>query len=205
MTKVRPIIAVDIDDVLANNAAGFVAFSNKKWGTNLKVDHYDEHWARVWGIEHDLEELVRRRDAFIGSGVHRNFSPTDSAHDILRQLSSRYELHIITSRLLTMKEDTAQWLAEHYGDVFTNQTIHYAGIWDAPTNNSHFATKVTAIETLGANYLIDDQLKHCEAVAKTGRTALLFGEYSWNRTENLHPNIIRVANWHEVEEYFREV
>lgn len=200
----KPIIAVDIDDVLANNAAGFVAFSNDKWGTKLTVDEYEEHWARVWGIEHDLKELTRRRDTFVGSGVHRNFSSVDSAHDVLRRLSSRYELHVVTSRLLTMKDDTSQWLTEHYSDVFSDQTIHYAGIWDTLTSNSHNATKADIVHTLGAYYLIDDQLKHCEAVAETGRVALLFGDYRWNQAKHLHPNIIRVKNWQEVEGYFSE-
>jgi 5'(3')-deoxyribonucleotidase len=201
---VKPIIAVDIDDVLANNAAGFVAFSNQKWGTHLAVDDYEEHWARVWGIEHDLEEVTRRRDAFISSGVHRDFSPTDNAHNSLRRLSERYELHVVTSRLLTMKDDTRQWLTKHYGDVFTDTAIHYAGIWDTLTSNSHNVTKADTVNVLGADYLIDDQLKHCEAVAEAGKRALLFGNYGWNQANNLHPNITRVKNWAEVEEYFRE-
>ena len=200
----KPIIAVDIDDVLANNAAGFVAFSNQKWGTNLAVDDYDEHWARVWGIEHDLEEVTRRRDAFISSGIHRDFSTTDSAHDSLRRLSDRYELHVVTSRLLTMKDDTMRWLTKHYGDVFTDATIHYAGIWDTLTSNSHNVTKADTVSALGADYLIDDQLKHCEAVAEAGKHALLFGDYGWNQADELHPNITRVKSWAEVEVYFRE-
>ena len=40
-------IAVDVDDVLAENAAGVVAFSNQRWGRNLTVDDYDEHWAKM--------------------------------------------------------------------------------------------------------------------------------------------------------------
>ena len=33
-------IAIDIDDVLAENAIGFVAFSNERWVTLLRVDDY---------------------------------------------------------------------------------------------------------------------------------------------------------------------
>jgi len=39
----KPIIAVDIDDVLANLAQEIVDFSNKNWGTNLTIDDYNEH------------------------------------------------------------------------------------------------------------------------------------------------------------------
>lgn len=49
----RLTIAVDIDDVLADNAAGFVTFSNERWGTNLTPDDYGEHWVKVWQVDND--------------------------------------------------------------------------------------------------------------------------------------------------------
>jgi len=48
---------------------------------------------------------------------------------------------------------------------------------------------------------IDDQLKHCEAVTEAGKQALLFGDYGWGQADALHPNIIRVKNWAEIEAY----
>ena len=44
-------IAIDIDDVLAENAIGFVAFSNERWGTRLSVDDYSEHWSEMWRVD----------------------------------------------------------------------------------------------------------------------------------------------------------
>ena len=60
-------IAIDVDDVLAENAAGFVAFSNQRWGTTLQVDDYDEHWAKIWNV--DNEEVERRAKEFHNSSL----------------------------------------------------------------------------------------------------------------------------------------
>lgn len=198
----RTIIAIDIDDVLANNAAGFVEFTNKRWGTNLAVDDYNEHWAKVWKTEHDLDETIRRRDEFISSRVHRNFQSADGAHDVLRKLSERFELAIITSRMRSMKIDTKDWLLKHYSDIFTEKSIHYAGIWDTMTHESVHATKAAVMEFIGAEYLIDDQLKHCEAIVRMNKTALLFGNYGWNQSSALNSAIVRVNDWQAVGAYF---
>lgn len=42
-------IAVDLDDVLSASVPGFVAYSNKRWGTTLTLDDYDEDCAAIAG------------------------------------------------------------------------------------------------------------------------------------------------------------
>ena len=44
----RKVIAVDIDDVLADSARMFIELSNQHWGTELTVDEYDEAGPRLW-------------------------------------------------------------------------------------------------------------------------------------------------------------
>jgi hypothetical protein len=51
---------------------------------------------------------------------------------------------------------------------------------------------------------IDDQPKHCVAAADIGIKALLFGEYSWNRTDTLPVGVARVKDWVAVLQYFDE-
>lgn len=94
-------IAVDLDDVLSASVPGFVAYSNKRWGTTLTLDDYDE----------DCEQL-------------------------------------------------------------------------------------------SAQYLIDDQVKHCNTVAEGGITTLLYGDYAWSRNAEVHDRVKCVQNWQEVEEFF---
>jgi 5'(3')-deoxyribonucleotidase len=196
----RKTIAIDIDDVLADNASGFVEFSNQRWGTNLTPDQYDEHWAKIWKV--DNEETERRANIFHESGVLKVYHHDDSALSVLRRLSQDFRLLVITSRRLQTKGDTVAWIHQHYPGIFTDEAIHFAGIWDKVNDQSIALTKASLVDALGVDYLIDDQLKHCLAVAATGKRALLFGNYAWNRAAELPGGITRVASWRAIEEYF---
>lgn len=197
----RPIIAVDIDDVLADNAAGFVAFSNERWGTHLTVDDYSEHWALLWQV--DEAETEQRAQEFSRSGTVAAYHHDEMALAVLRRLKQRFELIVVTSRRVRLESETRAWLERYYSGIFTS--INFAGIWDGPvTGREVYRTKATVCQALQANYLIDDQLKHCEAVAACGMQALLFGEYRWNRSDHLVQGVTRVADWRAVEAYFRD-
>ena len=195
-------IAVDIDDVLADNAAGFVDYSNKKWGTSLKIEDYDEHWAEVWKI--DSRDVVEARAAEYLQNAPRHFKYDDEALPVLRRLSKDYRLQIVTSRRIWMKNDTEEWIDKHYPGIFNEDTIHFAGIWDDDSDHAYknMKTKADVVERIQADFLIDDQLKHCLAVAENNRKALLFGQYNWNQSNSLPENVTRVDDWQAVEQYF---
>jgi len=109
----------------------------------------------------------------------------------------------VTARRSHTRDDTFAWIHQHYEGLFSDETIHYAGIWDNGMSLSGLAvTKADIITRLGADYLIDDQFKHCEGVALTGRTALLFGNYKWNQAGVLPSGVARVSDWAEIEKYF---
>jgi uncharacterized HAD superfamily protein len=194
-------IAVDIDDVLSATVEGIVTFSNERWSTKLTMDDYTEELAVFWGIP--LEEAHRRIDEMLSSGLfgrHRHF---EDAVPVLTSLKRRYNLVAVTSRRSILKPETDQWLDRHFPGLFAE--VHYAGIWDGPhdVEKALKHTKTELCRELGAEYLIDDQLKHCISAAEAGITALLFGEYTWNRTEDRLPDkLIRVRGWNEVGEFF---
>jgi 5'(3')-deoxyribonucleotidase len=194
----KKIIAVDLDDVLADSAHGFVEFSNKRWGTRLHPDDYDEHWAEMWGI--DQKEAEDRSLEFHGSGAISNFLHKEESVAVLKLLAERYKLVITTSRRRDVANETMAWLERHYKDVFSE--VYFAGIWDKKSKNRHMATKLDLCVEVGADYLIDDQPKHCNAVAGQGITPLLFGDYSWNRDANVVNGVIRVKSWQDVLEFF---
>ncbi len=197
----RQTIAIDIDDVLADNARGFIDFSNKMWGTNLDPSDYEEHWARMWQVDYD--EVRRRADIFHESGVVREYTHADEALPVLHRLSGDYNLRIVTARRLQIRQDTLDWVHTHYPGIFTDEVIHFAGIWDQIDDHSIHKTKLEVIDAIDADFLIDDQLKHCLAMADAGRQALLFGDYAWNRMDDEPIDTIRrVDSWAAVEEYF---
>ena len=104
----KPIIAVDIDDVLADNAKGFIEFSNRTWGTTLLPSDYQEHWSDMWQV--DNAEAERRAQEFHGSGSLQDYDHDVSAFDVLVKLKDTYDLVIITSRRISAKEETIAWV-----------------------------------------------------------------------------------------------
>lgn len=194
-------IAVDIDDVLAANAEGFVAFSNQRWGTKLKPDDYSEHWAEMWAIDHD--EVDKRRMEIINAKVFTKHRFFDEAKPVLIKLKERYKLVIVTSRGPLIKLETLKWIEKEYKGIFSE--VHFAMIWDDSKTDILKKLKFTKAEILqqvDAHYLIDDQPKHCIAAAEAGIASLLFGDYRWNHDTKLVPNMVRAKTWQEVLEYF---
>jgi len=195
-----PVIAVDVDEVIAAHAEAFIEFSNNRWGTNLKVTDYDEHWANMWRIER--QELEKRAQAFFRE--FPDFKHFPDATDVLTRLKKKYELIILTSRRKELAKETERWVAKYYPNIFSK--IHYSGIWDDtkedPETRSR-ATKGALLNGIGADYLIDDQPKHCFSAAELGLEALLFGDYHWNNNlKELPKGVTRVKSWLEVGNYF---
>jgi uncharacterized HAD superfamily protein len=197
----RKTIAVDIDDVLAASAEGFAEFSNKQWGMNISAADYDENWAKAWGLP--LEKAVKFADDFHALGAFGQYRYIEHAVPVLKKLSARYKLIVVTSRRKILKPETDTWIERHFPAIF--EELHYAGIYDSVDDHLHALKqhKAGLCRELGADYLIDDQLKHCFAAAECGMQALLFGRYNWNEVKAPLPkNVVRVSNWDEVEEYF---
>ncbi len=200
-TKTKRTIAVDIDDVLALSAQGFVGFSNKRWGTNLTVEEYNERWSEMWGIDH-VEEKTRAHEIY-DSKIVRDFQKMSDAETVLKDLKKHYRLVITTSRSKFVEKETLDWLDEHFADVFDE--IHLSGFYDDLNPGSHKLTKAELCKSIDADYLIDDHPKHCIATADAGIPALMFGDYSWSRhIKNLPKGVTRVKNWQEVLEFFDE-
>lgn len=201
MKKKRKTIAVDIDDVLARSAEGFIAFSNERWGMRLQPDDYQEEWAVVWGVP--VEQALERSLEFHASGIVGTYQPHEAAMPVLKRLAQEFDLVVVTSRREIIKPETDAWIARHFPHIF--QELHYAGIWDNVSNISKAltGTKAEICRAIGADYLIDDQLKHCIGAANAGIKAVLFGEYRWTRHEqNLPKGVTRAAHWDEVAGYF---
>ncbi len=192
-------IAVDVDDVIASHAEALIEFSNQRWGTNLTINDYDEHWAKMWRV--DQLELEKRAQEFFKD--FPSFKRFPDALEVLKALANKYKLVILTSRRQELAKDTKEWLNKYYPNIFSE--IHYSGIWDNEQEHSNKkikATKGELVKQIGADYLIDDQPKHCVAAAEAGVRALLFGDYSWQVVEKLPAGVVRVKDWPAVLEYF---
>jgi 5'(3')-deoxyribonucleotidase len=193
-------IAIDIDEVLADQAEAFVRFSNERWGTHLRVEDYTEHWAELWGL--DIEKTLARRDELFEDRIYQTLQPIPTASEVLRHLGHRFELCVVTSRSSTLRDDTHEWLKEHYSDIFLDDSIHFSGIWDDVDHTTHTRTKADVLRKIQADYLIDDQPKHCIGAAEAGVKGVLFGDYQWSKGVDLPPLVTRCKDWQAVKEYF---
>lgn len=196
----KPIIAVDVDDVLAGVTEGMMHFVNAKFGTNHTMKDYEvvgpywRYWEIVWGV--DEEEGAKRYNAYIDADSHRTVAAIEGSIETIAWLKERYELMIITARELSYAENTHHWLEKTFPKTFKEVRF-------LPNQaDGSKVPKAVIAQEIGARYLIDDNVEHCIHADKAGVTALLFGEYGWNKAEKFPPSITRVKDWHAVKEYF---
>lgn len=197
----KPIIAVDVDDVLSRTSLGFAEFSNRTWGCNLTADDFDEDWEKVWGVPIDI--VMERADLFHTEEVFGSFEPIPEAYPVLLGLKERHDLVIATSRRRKVERISRYWVDMHYAGIFSG--VFFSGIFDDRAGSHETILKRTKNDVLleiGADYLIDDQLKHCIAAEEHDIEALLFGNYRWNQATALPPHVTRCVDWAAVEEYF---
>lgn len=191
-------IAVDIDDVLALSAPAFIQYSNRHWGTHLRIDDYHEHWAELWQVNNDVVE--QRANDYWGSGVLDTLDKVSNGELVLRYLAENHKLVVATARRKQLEKETTAWINEHFNGIFSE--VHFAGMWDKVTDNSIHATKAELCREINADYLIDDQPKHCFAAAAVGIDSILFGNYNWNRVDKLPSGVVRCEDWNNIKDYF---
>ena len=199
MAGAKQTIAVDVDDVLAASAAGWVRYSNEHWSHQLTTEDYIEDWFTMWGV--DEQEGRRRAREINAKGIVLDFEHFAEAVDVLRKLANKYRLIITTARVEMNRPHTIEWINKYFEGIF--EEIHLAGFFDSGHLNPLSLTKAEMQQALGADFMIDDQPKHCLAAAEAGIQAILFGDYAWNRDiGELPESVTRCKDWTEVQEYF---
>lgn len=191
-------IAVDIDEVLARHNHALAQFHNQRYGTNHTAETYStDHWGEVWEVSR--EEAERRAVEFHNTGSHGSLEVVSGAQDALAILKRDYNLVAVTVRRRQIIESTKLWLEQHFPGVFSD--IRFVHMWEDENTQS----KADICHEIGAEWLIDDSVKHVALMAESGAKGLLFGDYTWNQSESLPVGVKRVKNWPEVVEYFHDV
>ncbi len=205
MTKVpstpsKPVIVVDIDDVLAAGAQAFIDYSNQKYGTHLTIEDYQDSWDKTWGV--NLEETHRRAIEYHQLKIHAQYPAISGALEVLKQLKKHFTLKLLTTRRDSINQLTRDWINQYYPNIFSEIVFTKFFVDTKLERKDIDRTKGELARELGASYLIDDQLKNCLSAADNGIEALLFGDYPWNRSDKLPAKVTRVSNWAEVSDYF---
>lgn len=196
-------IAVDIDDVIASSTDALRKLVNKRTGSKLTQAHYrvpdDEYWGyyeRVWQT-HGIEEKISLKSFHDEMAIDQSHIPLlPGAIFALGELAKKFHVLLITARDKTQEEATRKWLKSHFGDELSDIYFTRSHI---ETNDK---TKGELCKDLGAAWLIDDNVEHCQSALAHGIKPILFGEYGWH--QNLPSGLIRCKDWPSVVEYFSE-
>lgn len=186
------IIAVDIDEVLADTVNTFCDIYNKKYKTKIKrQDFYNFKWWEIIGVDKSIFKeqfihLIRQEHLFekipVKAGALAGMS----------ELKQNHALIIVTGRPKALAEITKNWLKRNFKDIFKSINFTREQILE-PSIESKFSV----CKRLKAQLLIEDEIDNATECASNGLTALLF-DAPWNQQVAESDRIIRVHSWSEI-------
>ncbi|MBI4116116.1 hypothetical protein HY449_00045 [Candidatus Pacearchaeota archaeon] len=191
----RTRIAVDLDGVEAEFAEPFLKFRNEKYGTNYtKADIFTYDFWSVFRVSR--EQSIKDVLDFYNSPEFEKIVPIPGSQEATSLLSKKYFIAALTARPDFTMDKTLSWLEKYFPNVFSefHFTNHFAGNGKSK-NKSDFCLEY------GYEILIDDYHGHANECARRGIDVFLM-EQPWN-WETLHPKVIRVRNWREIQERLR--
>jgi 5'(3')-deoxyribonucleotidase len=188
----KPVIAVDIDEVLSPLHDLVFAHHNEVYGTNFPLHDTGGSYFIDKYTGEPYEVTMEKLKKFIDTEAFQNLEPLDGAVEAIKKVASKYDIIVITSRQDFYFEITHKWLEQHFPQTF--KSVHFTeyGAADVKISKSDLCLK------LGARYLIDDNLEFTLQAAAAGIKVLLFGDYPWNQANELPGGVIRVKDWNEV-------
>lgn len=192
----KPVIAVDIDEVLLPHFEDLITWYNKTYGTFVKLADNGNHDLKVWDTN-TLEEAVKRVHSFYETSEFKSAKPFHEALGVLNTLSHKYDLVVVTARDSIIEESTRLWLKEHFKDLIMQ--AHFTAFYSL---EGKMRKKADVCLEIKAKYLIDDSLGNILGAAEVDVHGILFGDYPGNQIVELPPNVIRCKDWAAVLEYF---
>ena len=184
-------IGIDIDEVLSETVAGFLAFYNEKHGTQFYFDQIVEYsFSKIFGITPEIEksELM----AFFASTSFAELATVNGSNEAIKELSKNYELYAVSSRPPQLMKLTSVWLNKHFQGCF-KEVILIDSHFDSSKNKSQICLQKHL------DYFVEDVLSYAEDCAGSGVEVFLLDK-PWNQGTINSKNIIRVKNWLEIVE-----
>eukprot|EP00043_Microstomoeca_roanoka_P017850 m.187622 g.187622 ORF g.187622 m.187622 type:complete len:222 (+) comp16714_c6_seq4:50-715(+) len=190
----RPVIAVDLDEVLGYFVEALCEFHNQVYNTSYTPESFFSYtFQDVWGGS--KEESQRKVNEFLESSFfQRGLRLVPGAKEALAKLAEKFDLCIVTSRQHSIATETHQWVESHFPNTF--KSILFGNHWG---EHGERKTKPEMCMAINASVLIDDALHYAKECAGHMKQVLLFGEYAWNKADDqeLSEGITRVRDWTE--------
>lgn len=172
----RPRIALDMDEVIADLFSKFLELYEQEFGKRLTREEY-------WGVKiYHLPGVHQLRDHLFEKGFFRDLAVMPHSQEVVQELQEHYDVFITTAAMgfRNCLEDKFDWLQEHF--PFISQ------------RNFVFCGDKSIIQ---ADYMIDDHPFNLESFKGKG---LLF-HTSHNTDET---RFTRVHDWLEIRAFFAE-
>jgi 5'(3')-deoxyribonucleotidase len=188
----KPVIAVDVDDVLMPLTPHFVKHLNARHGTSHRAeDNKDFFYDISFGFTR--EQVEAELKVFGDSDEHAAVRPIDGAIAALQKLQEKYDIHVITARGNHWRRTTEAWLHRMFPATFEH--IHF--LYD-PSDDTVHVPKSAICKQIGATVMIDDAVHNIEDCVSAGIRGILFGDYVYNREAELPTGVVRAKDWKEV-------
>lgn len=198
----KPIIAIDVDDVLAHSTESLRQVVNARTGANLQPEHFQvpgTYWGyykKVWET-HGLADKVTMEELSPQMAADQSHVPMYKGADrALKTLAKRFELVVVTARNPEWEKASHVWLGKHFPGMFSKI------IFGGGKYHDIAVTKGDLCAEIGAAYLIDDNVEHCISALSRGVTPILFGQYGWHI--DVPDDMVRCRTWIDVERYFAD-
>ncbi|KAI0728549.1 hypothetical protein C8Q72DRAFT_779596 [Fomitopsis betulina] len=190
----RPLICIDLDDVLSQSNRVVAEWHNDAYGTHMTLQdfHYYYYWRNpYWGTPDDT---FRKVDEFYATPRLYEAPPIEGALAGVKALKELgYRLVLVTARQVRELPRTKEWVDKYYTGIFDD--IVCTGMsQETLADETLLVTKLSKADVckkLGAKLMIDDSLENALKCIQADPpvTILLFGDYEWNKRSGTYKHI----------------
>ena len=175
-------IGIDLDNTVLDATSAHLHYYNRVSGLSLTPgDVTDFYIYRLYGWDDEKRDSVYRE---YGHEIHWNSPPLPMVSSIVRELSARHRISIITARPTLFRDVTVKWLEAH--------NIHYHSI-------AFTEDKLGQCIDSKVDVLIDDAPHYAEQFALVNRPVILYEQpYNLHVTNEL---VYRASNWPQVKQH----
>eukprot|EP00744_Colponema_vietnamica_P017938 GILI01025271.1.p1 GENE.GILI01025271.1~~GILI01025271.1.p1 ORF type:complete len:220 (+),score=75.12 GILI01025271.1:62-721(+) len=194
----RPVLAVDLDEVLGQFVPALVEYHNLKYGSTLQLaDFHSYSFHEVWGGT--AEESTAKMLEFFASEQFKNLKLLPGAFEGLSTLNQYFDIYLVTSRQHFLEDITREWIGANFPGLFKGLLFgNHWGTTGAKRLKSEMCTDISAVA------IIDDSFKYALDCAPHLKKVVLFdweNQYMWSKQEPdslLPSNVSRVHHWSDV-------
>lgn len=188
MTQPKPAICIDIDNVIArtDEVMRRVIFDFTGGRVKYEYEHvveFDYHRCKdANGSSISPEEWAKIHGLFSEPRYLWQIQPEPGVQSIIKSLSDKFDIHLVTSRLAKARRTTVEWLENH---GFPSHDLHFLKHGEKHVSLGKFAAAV------------EDHYEQAVDFATCGTSSFLL-KHPWNTGKPEAHNLYWVDTWSEL-------